>query len=274
MLQASLGPVVGLLIGLVMGFTGAGGGVLAVPALVLLLGLSMQQAAPVALIGVALAAWAGAWMGLRAGVVRWRAALVIALSGWPFSALGVFAAHAVSDLLLRAAFVGLLVFVAWRQWRSRASAADRESWGTRRAVATLNPETGRFEWNTRAFLGFGAIGSVTGFLSGLLGVAGGFVLVPLLRAWTALRPRALAATSLLVTALVTSFGALFSLRHGAAPPAATTAWFAGTLVLGVLLARQLSHRVDEKWIARAFLGLLLVVAVAMSLDLALRLGWR
>ena len=49
MLLASL---FGVVMGLVLGLTGAGGGILAVPALVLGLGWSMTQAAPVALFAV------------------------------------------------------------------------------------------------------------------------------------------------------------------------------------------------------------------------------
>ena len=45
--------LLGILIGAIMGLTGAGGGILAVPVLVAGLGWTMQQAAPVALFAVA-----------------------------------------------------------------------------------------------------------------------------------------------------------------------------------------------------------------------------
>ena len=51
-----LASMLGLLMGLVMGLTGAGGGILAVPALVLGLGLTMTQAMPVSLLAVGAAA--------------------------------------------------------------------------------------------------------------------------------------------------------------------------------------------------------------------------
>ena len=74
--------LLGLAIGLLMGVTGAGGGVLAVPALVFGLGLSMQEAAPVAMVAVCCAAWVGAAEGLARRVVRWRAAIVISVIAW------------------------------------------------------------------------------------------------------------------------------------------------------------------------------------------------
>lgn len=88
-----LAGVLGLLMGLVMGLTGAGGGILGVPALVLGLGLSMTQAAPVSLLAVGAAAAVGALDGLRHRLVRYRAALLIALLGALFSPVGVFLAH-------------------------------------------------------------------------------------------------------------------------------------------------------------------------------------
>ncbi|HVK32935.1 MAG TPA: sulfite exporter TauE/SafE family protein [Burkholderiaceae bacterium] len=263
--------LIGLAIGLLMGITGAGGGVLAVPALVFGLGISMQQAAPVAMVAVSIAAWVGAVEGLLRRVVRWRAAIVIALAAAPFAALGVAIAQRVSDLALRVVFIGVLSFVAWRQLASRAPRAEAENLAARGHVATLNPSTGRFVWTRRAWAGFGAIGAAMGFFSGLLGVAGGFVLVPLLGRWTALSASMLVGTSLLVTAMVTVFGAFFSVLHGASLPWPSTAWFAATLVAGMLAGRIAVRRLPERWIKRAFLGLVIGVALALAVDVARRL---
>ena len=83
-----LGAALGAIIGAVLALTGAGGGILAVPLLVFGLGLSMVEAAPVGLLAVGLAAAVGAVLGLRRGLVRYRAALFIALIGMPGAAQG------------------------------------------------------------------------------------------------------------------------------------------------------------------------------------------
>ncbi|HEX7638057.1 MAG TPA: sulfite exporter TauE/SafE family protein, partial [Burkholderiaceae bacterium] len=70
LLAAALGAVVGLLLAL----TGAGGGILAVPLLVFGLHLGVARAAPIGLIAVGLSAAIAAALGLRAGIVRYRAA--------------------------------------------------------------------------------------------------------------------------------------------------------------------------------------------------------
>jgi len=72
----------GLGVGLALGMTG-GGGVLAVPALVLGLGYSLPEAAPVALVAVGVSAFLGGLDGLRRGLVRYKAALLMALGGCP-----------------------------------------------------------------------------------------------------------------------------------------------------------------------------------------------
>lgn len=85
--------ILGSLVGAVLGLTGAGGGILAVPALVVGMGLPMQQATPVALIAVAGSAAIGALEGFRQGLVRYRAALLMAVAGVPLTSLGVKLAH-------------------------------------------------------------------------------------------------------------------------------------------------------------------------------------
>ncbi|MFJ1017246.1 TSUP family transporter, partial [Bordetella bronchiseptica] len=75
------GGFLGILIGLTLGLTGAGGGILAVPALVLGLGMDMPQAAPVALMAVGLAAAVGSAEGLRRGTVRYKAAALMSVVG-------------------------------------------------------------------------------------------------------------------------------------------------------------------------------------------------
>jgi uncharacterized membrane protein YfcA len=84
----ALALVLGVLVGLTMGLTGAGGGILAVPTLVVGLRWTMHQATPVALMAVALGAAVGAIEGLYQRLVRYRAAALMALAGIPATALG------------------------------------------------------------------------------------------------------------------------------------------------------------------------------------------
>ena len=51
-----IAPALGIFVGLLMGLTGAGGGILSVPLLVFALHLKVAEAAPIALTAIALAA--------------------------------------------------------------------------------------------------------------------------------------------------------------------------------------------------------------------------
>ena len=63
--------ILGALVGLLLGLTGAGGGILAIPALTLGVGWTLVEATPVALLAVGVAASVGAIDGLRKGLVRY-----------------------------------------------------------------------------------------------------------------------------------------------------------------------------------------------------------
>ena len=67
----------GLAVGLILALTCAGGGILAVPLLVFGTHIGMAQAGPIGLLAVGMAACLGAVLGLRAGVVRYRAAVLV-----------------------------------------------------------------------------------------------------------------------------------------------------------------------------------------------------
>jgi len=110
MLDVLLGGAVGV----ILAMTGAGGGVLAVPALVFGAGLETARAAPIALAAVGLSAGMGAIIGLRAGIVRYRAALLAAACGAIFSPLGAFAAQRLGNRALTVLFALVLAWVALR----------------------------------------------------------------------------------------------------------------------------------------------------------------
>ena len=259
--------VLGVLVGAVLGLTGAGGGILAVPALVFGLGWSMQQAAPVALIAVAGGAGIGAIEGFRRGLVRYRAAALMAVAGVPVTALGMRAAAATSQRALTALFAALMVLAAFRLLRQagRAALHDAESaW----IIGRMDSATGRLVWNWPTALMLAGIGSLTGFATGLLGVGGGFIIVPMLRKLTNIPMHGIVATSLLVIALVGAGGVFAALLHGAVLPAQLTLLFAIATAAGMLAGRSASRRLSDTQVQVGFAGVLLVVAVGLFVKAA------
>jgi len=108
----------GALVGLALGGLGGGGSMLAVPALVYLLGFSQRQAASAALVIVALTSVGGLLAHLRTGTCRCRAGALFAAAGLPFAAAaGLLSAH-LPGALLTAGFAVVAALAAWRMLRT------------------------------------------------------------------------------------------------------------------------------------------------------------
>ena len=260
-----LARLLGVGMGLVMGLTGAGGGILGVPALVLGLGLSMTQAAPVSLLAVGAAAAVGAIDGLRHGLVRYRAALLIALLGALFSPLGVFLAHQMTEPVLMGLFSALMVLVAWRMLqREKVEAGPSDhgaaSWGQKNCM--LNQQTGRLAWTAKCSATLAALGAVTGAVSGLLGVGGGFLIVPAFKQLTDVQMRGIVATSLMVISLISLIGVAGALHAGVSIE--PVGWvFIGASIVGMLVGRRLCSVIPARTLQVGFASLCVLVAVGM-----------
>jgi uncharacterized membrane protein YfcA len=255
--------LIGVVVGLIMGLTGAGGGMLAVPALVYSQGWTMQEAMPVALLAVSLGALIGAIDGLRRRQVRYKAALLMGLAGAPMTSLGVFVASQMSQQFLMLAFSLVLLIVVLRliiQTRAGASAAVRGD-----ALAMVNQHTGKFDWTWATAVIIGLIGACAGFATGLLGVGGGFIIVPLLRHFTNLNMQSAAATSLMVITLVGAVAVTSAVSHGIQLPILFSSMFAAASVIGVIFGRKIANRLDSKTVQLIFAAMLCGVAISFLL---------
>lgn len=260
---AGLSLLMGAAVGIVLALTGAGGGILAVPLLVFGLHLQMAQAAPVGLLAVGLAAAFGALLGLREGVVRYRAALMIGLTGMAVAPLGVWLAQHLPNGPVMAVFGAVLGWVAWRSIRQGRSAAAGAAQQSRKTpVCAMNPATGRLSWRAPCVGMLALTGVLSGGLSGLLGVGGGFVIVPMLSEISNISSRGVVATSMAVIALVSVGGVLGAATQG------TMAWsvalpFAAGAAAALLVGRRFSARWSGARLQQAFGVLAGAVAVVM-----------
>jgi uncharacterized membrane protein YfcA len=110
---------------------------------------------------------------------------------------------------------------------------------------------------------------VAGLLSGLLGVGGGFVIVPSLSRYTNLATRSIVATSLAVIALVSAGGVAAAAWQGAVDWHLAVPFAAGAIA-AMLAGRQLAARLAGKRLQQSFAAISAAVAVLM---LARSLGW-
>ena len=169
-----------------------------------------------------------------------------------------------SQQWLYLAFAAVLVLVALRLFLQIRQHQAQQTEGAMHGLARIDQKTGRIHWTWPSACLIAGIGAVSGFMTGLLGVGGGFVIVPLLRRYTGVSMHGIVATSLLVIAVVGGGGVAIALLHGARPPLHATAWFAAATAAGMLLGRQLASRLSARQVQAGFAVLLLGVALIMA----------
>jgi uncharacterized membrane protein YfcA len=272
--------VLGVAVGVVLGATGAGGAILSVPLLTMSLGLTMTQAAPISLLAIAVAAGVAAVNGLRVGLVRYRAAVLMSCLGLLAAPLGVYVAHSVPNEPLVILFALVLVWVAIRMWGNQtpqerndalvgAEITDRpnetQKIETRKIEFSCeqNPQTGQFLWTLPCARALAITGSIAGFFSGLIGVGGGFIIVPALKTHTTLTMNSVVATSLTVIALVSTGGVLLSAATSKLDWAIGLPFTCGTL-LGMLAGQFIARQVAQSLLSKGFACMSLALAIWMS----------
>lgn len=247
--------LLGALIGLVLAFTGAGGGILSVPLLVFGLHLTVQQAAPVGMLAVFAASGLGAFLAWRDALVRYRAAALMGGVGMALAPVGVALAQYIPNRPLIVAFSGVLLYSAWRGLVAPTKSQAQ-------APCVVNPVDHRLIWTRPCAQMLAGTGLLSGLLSGLLGVGGGFVIVPALSRYTNLSIRSVHATSLAVMALVSLSGVLSATAHGAMNWRLALPFAAGA-ILALLVGRTWANQVHPKRLQQAFAWFCVAVAFLM-----------
>ncbi|KIZ16457.1 sulfite exporter TauE/SafE family protein [Streptomyces natalensis] len=241
-----LALIAGAVVGLALGALGGGGSVLAVPALIYLLGFTPAAATTASLIIVTATSLAALYAHARAGHVRWKAGAAFAAAGLLPAALAGAAAARLPQAVLTVAFAAIAALAAVRMLRPADPAGARSS--------TVRPGKAA------------GAGAGLGALTGLLGVGGGFLAVPALVTVLAFEMQAAVGTSLLVitanslASLATRSGAAASLNWAVIGP------FVATAVLGAWDGKRLASKVSGSRLQRIFAMVLLAVATFMLID--------
>jgi uncharacterized membrane protein YfcA len=168
-------------IGVSLGLLGSGGSIITVPVLVYLLGQDEKLAIAGSLFVVGNIAFAGSLQYVRAKLIDWRNVFVFGLPGMAGTYLGAMIAAYVPGIL-QLAFFALVMLLA--------------SYMMLRPVALTNEDHERREtWK------IAIDGLIVGIITGLVGVGGGFLIVPALVLLGGLSIHTAVATSLVIIAL-------------------------------------------------------------------------
>lgn len=263
-----LGILPGLLTGLVLGLTGSGGAIVAVPLLVFGLQATVAEAAPVALLSVAVSAAVATCSAFRQGIVRYRAAALIASTGMLIAPAGIWIARQLPDTLLTVLFSVVLAFAAGYMFRqSRRSMQTTLPEEAIYPPCLLSLESGRLIWTIPCAKGLLLSGVATGFLSGLLGVGGGFITIPALKKVSDLPMKSLMATALAITALISVTGVVSAASMGFMNWPLALPFAAGT-VAGTLIGKRFAHHFDEARLQHGFAMLAWGISLSMIAKVA------
>ena len=264
--------LVGCAIGLVLGLTGAGGSVLAVPLLIFVLNVSPAMAVSFSLAAVFGSALFGVITRLRKQEIAWFPAWFFAAGGLLFAPVGVYLSDFFSDFWRLLSFTVLMLVIAGRMfWQSiNAPLLSRflrgGSEGEEDPASPMCPvsESSRFEPRLPCILVLALAGAATGVLSGIYGVGGGFLIVPVLTLMTQLSMRQAVATSLLIISLISGSGFVSYLYTEGLSAFTDSMIFGGVLagaLVGMFAGTLLSRRLAGPRLQQVFVVAIVAMAV-------------
>lgn len=241
----------GMLAGLFGSVLGLGGGILIIPMLTLVFGIPMREAIGVSLVCVIATSSGAASLFVKRQLCDIRLGMTLELATTLGAIAGGIVAGVMEPRLLSVLFSALLMYTAWSMLRKRAETEN---------PGDLN-QAGESYRSTRLPLGMGA-SFLAGNVSGLLGVGGGVVKVPVMYLLMRVPLKTALATSNFMIGVTASAGAFVYFSRGEVHPLV-----AGSTMLGVFLGAtfgsRLLPRIKTKFLKRLFVLVLFYLSLEM-----------
>lgn len=255
----------GSLVGFALGVTGGGGSLLAVPLLVYGLAIAPREAFGVSLAAVGVTALVGVVPRIRSGQVELGTGVLFAIAGMLGAPFGTWIAGMISESVLLVLFSVLMLVVAWRIWRKTLPKGNTDNASIceendHRATCQRTSD-GRLRLTSRCAVLLALVGLTAGFLSGMFGVGGGFIIVPALVLFSGMPIHKAVATSLLVIVLVSVSGVASHFAAGRGISLDITGLFVLGGVIGMSLGRLVSERLPAQTLQKVFAAGIVTVAV-------------
>ncbi len=252
--------IIGIIVGFILGLLGAGGTILAVPFLVFGLNMDPKEAIPLSMFAIALSSVYGTVYSLRKRQVRYKAASLIAITGMLLSPIGIWIGNLLPRGPLMIMFSAILFWIAIRMIFDKRSNATKHKSNQDEEVlpCEMNNSTGKLNWNMRCAQALSFTGALTGLMSGMLGVGGGFIIVPALKKYSNIQLNNIFPTSIAVIAVVACFNSVLFFLHGRLNISLALLFCVGSII-GMIGAKKLT--VNTSMLEKIFAYFLIMIAL-------------
>ena len=259
------------LAGLLGSLVGVGGGIIVVPALTLLLGVGIQKAIAASIVSVIATSSGAASSYVRERIANMRLGMVLEVSTVLGALTGALLAAAVPVRGLFLLFACILAYTAWSMLR-RPSGQPADA-GPDRLADRLRLHGSYFDRSlgrevsyrvSRTKLGL-AVGYLAGVASGLLGIGGGIIKVPVMNLAMGIPIKACTATSNFMIGVTAATGAAVYFMRGEVLP-----FVAAPVAVGVLLGARTGARLLGGMKSGAIRLIFVAVLVVSSAQMLVR----
>ena len=258
-------PIFGFLIGTVASMTGIGGGVFIVPLLTLLYSFSPAYAAGTSLTTIIFTSLASTINYSRQKRIYYKTGLILAIATVPGAFLGASLTSIIGEQLLGLIFGVFLFFVALRMiFKSSFFRLKHSDTEKNMCYTLVCSERALFESRKKILLGV-MLSFFGGLSSGLLGIGGGSLLVPIMTLAMGMSIHVTVATSMFIMIFTSIAGVTkhFSLGH-------IHGEYAILLALGTIFGAQLgaytSKKISSRNLRRIFGIILIFISIRMILN--------
>jgi len=257
-------PLLGFLIGTVASMVGVGGGVFIVPLLTLLYEFSPSNAVGTSLTTIIFTSLASTANYSRQKRIYYKTGLILAIATVPGAYLGAYVTSIIEERLLGLLFTVFLFFVALRMIFKLSFSRTRHS--DKEKSTLVDSERSLLASRNKILLGV-ALSFFGGLSSGLLGIGGGSLLVPIMVLAMDIPMHITVATSMFTMIFTSTSGVIkhYSLGN-------INFKYALLLVLGTVFGAQLgaytSKRISGRNLRRIFGIVLVLVSIRMILKYA------
>ena len=256
--------IIALVVGVLGSMLGIGGGVFLIPLLTALMGLPLKTAIGASIVSVIATSSAAGAVYIGRGLTHSRLAMVLEIATTSGALAGGITAVLLSSNILAGVFAVVLLYVAYTMGRGYKGAAEGSPTGLLDTSYT-DPLTGRLvSYGVHNLPAGMAASFVAGNISGLLGIGGGVIKVPVMNLVMQLPLRAAIATSNFMIGITAATSALIYYQHGYIDPTIAIPTALGILI-GAQAGSRIGGRVRTARLKQIFRWILLIFAAQMFL---------